>query len=812
MFFLQPVPVQTFIHPISFSGIYSEDDYLNHTAQRRAAHDYALAHAQARVQAIERQRNPYRHPHYHRHHPGGHHRGPFAPASLDNFCYGFGPACASPAFSSTNRRGPVDSFEELAYSVCQEEERQNALEAISRQQEIAREHSQRQRALAEAAAREQQARAAHAARIHARQTRDEEVLLALLGQQQATAPVTAPSLNPVGHKGKGRAVDVPVEILAPISKPIPVPAKIPTLKEELEARMRSEADPQVQESLVLLYSDLFDAREPSQPVAGPSGHKHVSFEIPIFGPSSSASNSPVPVESVDTTATPIGAAKPEADETKIKEHDGPRLHRTPALPPAVAAKLLKFYRVRHARKPSLAQIKDVEDALRKLEGAFEFPAHLDFLDRSSSPSPADSESDTESALAYTANNTPVHVYENALNDLLTRLDAVESHGDLEVRGRRKEVVKEVERALEAMERRIEESRERSQEGTRRWSVSSQMSDASATVTPYNVHSSANVEVAVAAEAATIKVKEEAVEVAVEVEGTETTSEVEGVSPVAQDAPLEVKVPVPSEEAPTSLSTDNAEPVSPRLTVGIPHSGADTYAPSPSDESVHGDPISPVDDVEDLDRAFDVLTPPGDASAPQAISSTLGEAEVRSPDYDADVTEQDVGVVNSDAHFAAVAADATIPTPESEAAASESPSPAEDHEVLTTPFSTPLAPIAPEAISRVESSTTDATFVTAEVDSVPLSAAADEATLKFFTATPSEAERAQPLTPASTSSACEETFLLSSTPLADHQPKQRWPSTRTSAGDDELEIISKDELEAAKNDSDWSDVESDLQAA
>lgn len=44
---------------------------------------------------------------------------------------------------------------------------------------------------------------------------------------------------------------------------------------------------------------------------------------------------------------------------------------------------------------------------------------------------------------------------------MTRLDAVESNGDTEVRGRRKEVVKEVERALREMERQVEESHERS---------------------------------------------------------------------------------------------------------------------------------------------------------------------------------------------------------------------------------------------------------------------------------------------------------------------------------------------------------------
>ena len=54
---------------------------------------------------------------------------------------------------------------------------------------------------------------------------------------------------------------------------------------------------------------------------------------------------------------------------------------------------------------------------------------------------------------------------------------------------------------------------------------------------------------------------------------------------------------------------------------------------------------------------------------------------------------------------------------------------------------------------------------------------------------------------STSSlAGQHTFLLSSTPLADE------PKRRTSDASDGLEIISKEELEAARNDSDWSDLE------
>jgi hypothetical protein len=50
----------------------------------------------------------------------------------------------------------------------------------------------------------------------------------------------------------------------------------------------------------------------------------------------------------------------------------------------------------------------------------------------------------------------VRTYEYALNGLLERLDAIESDGNEEVRDVRREVVREVERALEEVERKIKE--------------------------------------------------------------------------------------------------------------------------------------------------------------------------------------------------------------------------------------------------------------------------------------------------------------------------------------------------------------------
>ena len=836
MLVFQPAPIQGVLYPTSFSGIYSEDDYVNDMASR-AAHDYALAHA--RVQAIQRQRNHYNRPHHYQHHPGDIYGGRLVPASLDNFSYSFGPASsARPSFFSPNHRRSATSFEELAYSVLQEEERQRALnrqlEVITRQRELAREReAQRRRALTVAAAREQQARAAHAARVKARQARDEELLLSLLGQlglgvaPARSAPVT-PQVNrqqvcnylrqtsglcrltrvlhqpplmfiqpvtyaapapasvplPADRKGKAKAVDAPVKIRAAIPRHAPVPANAPTLKEELRTRMRTETDPEVRETLFSLYSDLFDAPKPAQPVAGPSGRKHVSFEVPISGPSSSFSPASAPMlikteEKIEATSPPPSAPAVKTESTSTaRKSDGAHLHRTPALPPAVAAKLLKFYRARRARKLSLGQIKDVEDALRNLEGAFEFPAQLDFVsDRSPSPSPSPSpdhsepeNSDGESAsLAYTANNKPVRAYEHALTELLARLDAVESNGDLEVRGRRKEVVKEVERALETMERRIEESRERSRERAtrRRGSVSSQVSDASVTVTPYNVHSSDNVnelEVVVAAEETPVEVRNEVVEVPTEVEEPETAPDVEDAEPIAEDTDTALQVeadgsaPVATQDV-LEPNVDIVQPEFPQLAVEIPDNSANTNAPSPLEQLTHTGPSLPINEVN---PPLSSSSLPSDTSIPHLVSS---------------------GVASEPAE------------------ASQGTS-----EGSTLPASVRV--VASETISPDESASTDAaTLAVAEPNSdcVPLPADPEAATV--FTAGPNNIA-----SPTSSSEPIEvrtPPFNLESAPYPGKETALGFMAS-SSARDDEVEMISEDEVELVRDGpgSDWSDVGSE----
>lgn len=89
----------------------------------------------------------------------------------------------------------------------------------------------------------------------------------------------------------------------------------------------------------------------------------------------------------------------------------------------------------------LTTIRALRTQFSGLESAFKFPAVLDFED---------------SELAVSSNNAAVRTYEHALNGILERLDAIESDGDEEVRDVRRDVVREVERALEDVERKVKE--------------------------------------------------------------------------------------------------------------------------------------------------------------------------------------------------------------------------------------------------------------------------------------------------------------------------------------------------------------------
>ncbi|KAH8806730.1 hypothetical protein DL96DRAFT_1416700, partial [Flagelloscypha sp. PMI_526] len=110
---------------------------------------------------------------------------------------------------------------------------------------------------------------------------------------------------------------------------------------------------------------------------------------------------------------------------------------------------------------SLSAIEAIASGFDRLVSEFSFPSTLDFTppssrnaSRASNSAASDDEGDSSSIskLAYTPNNAPLRVFENAASKMLNLLDAVDSFGDAELRKARKAVVERVEGKLEEIER------------------------------------------------------------------------------------------------------------------------------------------------------------------------------------------------------------------------------------------------------------------------------------------------------------------------------------------------------------------------
>jgi len=118
------------------------------------------------------------------------------------------------------------------------------------------------------------------------------------------------------------------------------------------------------------------------------------------------------------------------------------------------------------RAIALSSVEHVQDTLTKLQTDFVLPAELDHYtpstdDRDETASVSSiSSSDLTKLIPYTSTNKSVYKYENELNGLLEELDRIDSHGDAEVREKRKQVVKAVEKALGGVEHLVGEAVEK----------------------------------------------------------------------------------------------------------------------------------------------------------------------------------------------------------------------------------------------------------------------------------------------------------------------------------------------------------------
>ena len=109
------------------------------------------------------------------------------------------------------------------------------------------------------------------------------------------------------------------------------------------------------------------------------------------------------------------------------------------------------------RATALSSIEHARNNLAKLQTNFVLPIDLDHYasptgDHDETDSVSSTSSELTKLIPYTNTNKPAYKYEHELNRLLEEVDGIESHGDTEVRDKRKEVVKAIERALEAIKR------------------------------------------------------------------------------------------------------------------------------------------------------------------------------------------------------------------------------------------------------------------------------------------------------------------------------------------------------------------------
>ncbi|KAI0280349.1 hypothetical protein BC826DRAFT_1112201 [Russula brevipes] len=138
-------------------------------------------------------------------------------------------------------------------------------------------------------------------------------------------------------------------------------------------------------------------------------------------------------------ASKVARSSLGASSSKVKIEDSSSSGRAASLARSPVSASIR----RPAPQPvsALSTIRAVRSQASALQSAFKLPPVLDF---------------DHSDVAISPNNTPVRPYEYALNGFLEQLDAIESDGDGEIRGARREAVREVEKALQDMERKVKE--------------------------------------------------------------------------------------------------------------------------------------------------------------------------------------------------------------------------------------------------------------------------------------------------------------------------------------------------------------------
>ena len=249
------------------------------------------------------------------------------------------------------------------------------------------------------------------------------------------------------------------------------------------------------------------------------------------------------------------------------------------------------------RVSPLTAIRAVRTQFSALESGFKFPSVLDFV---------------HSELAVSSKSAPVRAYEQALTGLLERLDAIESDGDEEVRDVRREVVREVERALEDVERKVKEQApqvpvpEAAKEESSRRDIESEVAKPNTSITPD-------------AAPALIDIAEEA-------KPTQLS-----VASVVSQADVDIDVAISGEYETGSADAESSEAVVAEV------DGAAPAAPAKGEASIHSAAdLEAVPASEDVSDSIATITPAVPAPRPlnkSASSPPAAEAFLTSMSHD-----------------------------------------------------------------------------------------------------------------------------------------------------------------------------------
>ncbi|KAF8760146.1 BAG domain [Rhizoctonia solani] len=216
--------------------------------------------------------------------------------------------------------------------------------------------------------------------------------------------------------------------------------KVQEEAEAEQARRHLAARADDEEKLRQFFQALVSAigAAPAEPQSSDLERKNVSSPtIPLFEfvtnltpQAIRRSSVPAPSKKAEDIPIPIRVPASAPSSPKVPERSS-----SPA--PSVAS---------DSSDASLNSIAQLQGKYESLRSGFTFPSNLAFAPSKGPVTPA-----SAPTLLYNPTNAPVHAYENALTNLLTELDAVESFGDEHVRDVRRSLVKSVEAELETLE-------------------------------------------------------------------------------------------------------------------------------------------------------------------------------------------------------------------------------------------------------------------------------------------------------------------------------------------------------------------------